>query len=184
MRKIKFLALVLAVVIMCAAIPSCAEVVTKTDVRFAAIIDIPVTTDEKDENGDPIVEFKEEILVDVLQADITGTSDDLPMVLDAVVQILEQNGIRHKVEDETSITSIDGKAETTRGGFEYVWEYSVKIKDPKNPERYIDVNEERRRNNENELRANEIAVEDGMRIVYHLKAAVPKDAEAPAESAE
>ena len=84
-----------------------------------------------------------------------------------------------------TITSIDVKSETTRGGFAYVWEYTVKKQDAENPEKYIDINAELRKKNEKELRANEINVEDNMKIVYHLKAAAPAaDADTSAETAE
>ena len=154
MKKIKFLALFLAVMFICVMLPSCAEQVTVEGVKFAAI-----TLD---------VEGKKTLLVDTLVGDITGTTDDMPTVLDAVRQILETNGVRHKIEDD-AITSISGKAEATRGGYFYVWEYKINKKDPKG-------------------RASDILVEPGDSIVYYLTPAVDKEVaqtavetEAPAE---
>ena len=161
MKKIRFLALVLAVVIMCISIPSCAEVVTVKNVRFSAIIEIP--TGEFDEDGNPI--FSEEVLVDTLQADITGTSKEYPTVLDAVEQILSLNGIKYVAEEE-SIASIKGKKEGRRGGYSYVWEYNVKAQDANNPNMYYDANKDQ---SGKDLRAHQILLSDNMKIVYTLK---------------
>lgn len=156
MKRIKFLALILAVMFVCVMLPSCAEVVTVKDVTFAAITLTP--------------DGEKTLLVKTLKSDITGTADDMPTVLDAVVQILEENGVRHKVEDD-AITSISGKSEATRGGYFYVWEYKISGKTPKG-------------------RASEIFVEEGDYIVYYLTPDVDKDAivettgEAEAEVAE
>ena len=59
----------------------------------------------------------------------------------------------------------------------YVWEYVVKHRSEKNPERFVEVDKK--------LRANEIVVENDMQIVYHLVAAEPEEgADAPAETVE
>lgn len=142
MKKIKYLALVLAVMFVCIMLPSCAEVVEVKDVTFAAI-----TLD---------VDGNKTLLVDTVIGDISGTADDMPTVYDAVIQLLEENGIRHKTEDG-AITSIANKSESTKNGYFYVWEYKINKKQPKG-------------------RANEILVEEGDHIVYYLTPDVDESA--------
>jgi hypothetical protein len=163
MKSVRLIALVIAVLMMCLMIPSCAEVVTYEDVRFAAIYQIPKVEEVKKDDGtiDKKVTFEEEVLVDVISADITGSSDGTTTVLDAVVQILESNNIKHKVE-ESSITSIKSQKERSSQGYLYVWEYLINGEKP-------------------EGRASEIAVQPGMKIIYILTGGVDKSIQ-PAET--
>lgn len=166
MKSIRLIALVIAVVMMCLMIPSCAEVVTYEDVRFAAIYQIPKVEEEEAEDGTikKTVKFEEEVLVDVISAEITGSSDSTTTVLDAVIQILESNNIKHRVE-ESSITSIKNQKERSSQGYLYVWEYIINGEKP-------------------EARASEIPVESGMKIVYVLTGGVDKSVQQEETEAE
>ena len=159
MKRIKFIALVCAILTMCLLIPSCAEVVTYENVRFAAIYQVPEVQEIEKEDGtiEKKTKFREEVLVDVIQSEISGA--DGMTVLEGVVQILESNNIKHKVTD-SSITTIKGQRERSQNGYLYVWEYTV-------------TNEKGEVLSEKN-RAHEIPLASNMKIVYILTGAVDK----------
>lgn len=169
MKRIKLIALLIAVVTVCLMIPSCAEVVTYEKVRFAAIYQVPNVKEVEDDEGNVTKKttFEDRVLIDVLETDISGAAG--MKVLDGVIQILETNGIKHKVSDG-SITSIKGQRERSAQGYLYVWEYIVTDKDGK-------VLSE-------ESRAHEIDLQSGMKIVYILTGAVDKSIETEAPETE
>ena len=169
MKRIKLIALIVAIVTVCLMIPSCAEVVTFEKVRFAAIYQTPKIEEIEGEDGkiEKKTSFVDNVLIDVIETDINGA--DGMTVLDGVVQILETNNIKHKV-NEGSITSIKGQRERSSQGYLYVWEYTV-------------TNAKGELLSENN-RAHEIPLADGMKIVYILTGAVDKSIETEAPETE
>ncbi len=135
MKILKIVSCILVLVLMSVVLPSCAEVVTVDDVSFAAIVLDP--------------EGNKELLVNVLQGNISGTEENMPTVLDAVIQLLEENGVAYKSDGE-AITKIKNKEERSIDGYFYVWEYKINGEAP--------VGE----------RAFEIEVKEGDHIVYYF----------------
>ncbi len=169
MKRIKLVAMIVAIVTVCLMIPSCAELVTYENVRFAAIYQIPKVEEVEKEDGtiETKTTFEDQVLIDVIEVDVSGAEG--MKVLDGVIQILETNNIKHKVS-EGSITSIKGQRERSAQGYLYVWEYIVTDKDG------VVLSEEKR--------AHEIDLKSGMKIVYTLTGAVDKSIETEATETE
>lgn len=112
MKFIKFAALILSVTLLTCILPACGEVVTVPNVRLGVI-----TVDTKG---------KETAFISTMAADIKSTDGEAPTVLDAVIQILEENGISYKLDSNgESIRTIKSKSESTRNGYAYYWEFTV-----------------------------------------------------------
>ncbi len=115
MKFRKITAIVLAVVALCAFLPSCGSVETVKDVRFSAI------TTEK--NG------KQKVLCNVYHGDLS--SDGELTVMDAVIALLEQNGTPYKISaDGKSFSSIASKSESKKGGYQYYWTFTINGEEP------------------------------------------------------
>lgn len=135
MKFIKIVSLVLAVTFLSVLLPACGEVVTVNDVKLSVLLE--------DTKG------KLSVHLDAMASDIKSTDGENPTVLDAVIQILEENGIQYKLDSNgESIRTIKSKSETTRGGYSYFWEFTV--------------------NGEEGKRAGEMEVSEGDVIVYYL----------------
>ncbi len=135
MKFIKFAALTLSIVMMTLLLPACGEVVTVNNVRLGFI-----TVD---------TEGNETAFIDTMAADIKSTDGEQPTVLDAVVQILEENGISYKLDSEgESVRTVKAKSENTKNGYSYYWEFTVNGKAGK--------------------RAGEMELNEGDIIVYSL----------------
>lgn len=116
MKFIKFAALILSVTLLTCILPACGEVVTVPNVRLGVI-----TVDTKG---------KETAFISTMAADIKSTDGEAPTVLDAVIQILEENGITYKLDSTgEAIRTIKAKSETTRNGYTYYWEFLVNGKE-------------------------------------------------------
>ena len=112
MKFIKFASLILAVTFLTILLPACGEVVTVDNVRLGVIL---VNT-----------KGEKEAFLDTMVSDIKSADGETPSVLDAVVQILEENGITYKLDSEgESIRTIKAKSENTRNGYSYYWEFTV-----------------------------------------------------------
>lgn len=123
MKRLKLISIILALVCMCAILPSCGSVVTVKDVRFTAVL-----VDTKGEMT---------LLCGAFGGDIKGTEENPPTVLDAAISLLEENGISYKTaSDGRSITSIASKSESTRNGYSYVWVYTINGEEPKDKRAY------------------------------------------------
>ena len=141
MKFIKIVSLLLAVTFLSVLLPACADVITVNDVKLAVILESPKKAGEK--------EAKRELHLPAMAADIKSTDGENPTVLDAVIQILEENGIQYKLDSSgESIRTIKSKSETTRGGYSYFWEFTV--------------------NGEEGKRAAEMEISEGDVIVYYL----------------
>lgn len=112
MKFIKFAALILSVTFLTFLLPACGEVVTVNNVRLGFI-----TVD---------TEGNETAFIDTMVADIKSTDGEQPTVLDAVIQILEENGISYKLDSEgESVRTVKAKSESTKNGYSYYWEFTV-----------------------------------------------------------
>ena len=141
MKFIKFVSLILAVTFLSVLLPACGEVVTVNDVKLAVILESPKKAGEK--------KAKQTVHLDAMAGDIKSTDGNNPTVLDAVIQILEENGIQYKLDSSgESIRTIKSKSETTKGGYSYFWEFTV--------------------NGEEGKRAAEMEIAEGDVIVYYL----------------
>lgn len=118
MKFIKFAALALCIVMLTFSLPACGEVITVNNVRLGFI-----TVD---------TEGNETAFIDTMVADIKSTDGEQPTVLDAVVQILEENGISYKLDSEgESVRTVKAKSENTKNGYSYYWEFTVNGKSGK-----------------------------------------------------
>ena len=112
MKFIKFAALILAITFMTMLLPACGEVVTVNNVRLGFTI--------KNTKGE------EEAFIGTMVSDIKAIDGEEPSILDAVIQILEENGITYKLDSTgESIRTIKARSETTRNGYAYYWEFTV-----------------------------------------------------------
>jgi len=135
MKFIKFVSLILAVTFLTMLLPACGEVVTVKNVRLGF-----TTVNTKGE---------EEAFIGTMVADIKATDGEAPTILDAVVQILEENGITYKLDSTgESIRTVKARSENTRNGYAYYWEFTI--------------------NGKAGVRAGETLVEENDIIVYSL----------------
>ncbi len=112
MKLIKFAALILSITFLTIMLPACGEVVTVNNVRLGFI-----TVDTKGTKT---------AFIDTMAADIKSVDGETPTVLDAVIQILEENGINYKLDSTgESLRTVKAKSETTRNGYAYYWEFTV-----------------------------------------------------------
>ena len=112
MKFIKFAALILAITFMTMLLPACGEVVTVNNVRLGF-----TTVNTKGE---------EEAFIGTMVSDIKATDGEAPTILDAVVQILEENGYTYKLDSTgESLRTVKAKSESTRNGYAYYWEFTV-----------------------------------------------------------
>jgi len=112
MKLIKFAALILSITFLTILLPACGEVITVPNVRVGVI-----TVDTKG---------VETAFIGAMAADIKSTDGETPSVLDAVIQIFEENGISYKLDSSgESIRTIKAKSENTRNGYAYYWEFTV-----------------------------------------------------------
>jgi len=112
MKLIKFAALILSITFLTILLPACGEVVTVDNVRLGFI-----TVDTKG---------KQTAFIDTMVSDIKSVDGENPKVLDAVIQILEENGISYKLDSTgESIRTVKARSENTRNGYAYYWEFTV-----------------------------------------------------------
>ena len=88
MKITKLVSVVLATVFMCVALSSCGNIVTVKDVSLAVIT----------ESTTGVQTVHQSVVV----TDVKGKDGNAPTVMDAVIQLLEENGVTYKLSDDGS----------------------------------------------------------------------------------